>query len=79
MEVENMSQAQDPGAPRHLWYRNVTGRHYHEVSSTPGMSSCGRRIARAGFVAHADELLKNNLRTCYDCLVKATKYDGRTT
>jgi hypothetical protein len=60
------------------WYRNATGRHYHEAGpewTRTGMSSCGRHIARAGFVARADELLKRNLRTCYDCLVKATRYE----
>ena len=69
-----MSQAQDSSAPRRPWYRNVTGKHYHEVSTRSGVSSCGRRIGAAAFVAQPDELLKRNLRTCYDCLIKATRY-----
>ena len=60
---------------RRLWYRNATGRHYHEVSSTPGMSSCGRRIVRAGFVAKPGDLLRNNFRACQDCLRAAVRYE----
>ena len=73
-----MSQAQDPGASRRLWYRNATGRHYHEAGPDwvrTGMSSCGRRIARAGFVVKPGDLLRNNFRACQDCLRVAARYE----
>ncbi|MGH8651533.1 MAG: hypothetical protein ACREYE_04830 [Gammaproteobacteria bacterium] len=59
------------------WYRNARGTHYHEARPdrvVSGLSSCGRSIRRPAFTAQADELLKRNLRVCYDCLVKATRY-----
>ena len=70
-----MSQAQDSSALRRPWYRNVTGKHYHEVSTRSGVSSCGRRIGAAAFVVKPSDLLRNNFRTCQDCLHVAVRYE----